>query len=85
MVQVARFSDGSRKITYITELVGLEGEQVTMQDIFLFEKSGVAENGKVLGRFKATGVRPRFFETLRASGIQLPASLFQTIVEIGQS
>jgi pilus assembly protein CpaF len=85
MVQVARFSDGSRKITYITELVGLEGEQVTMQDIFLFEKSGVAENGKVLGRFKATGVRPRFFEKLRASGIQLPASLFQTVVEIGQS
>ena len=85
MVQVARFSDGSRKITYITELVGLEGEQVTMQDIFLFEKTGIAENGKVLGRFKATGVRPRFFEKLRTSGIQLPASLFQTVVEIGQS
>jgi pilus assembly protein CpaF len=85
MVQVARFSDGSRKITYITELVGLEGEQVTMQDIFLFEKSGIAENGKVLGRFKATGVRPRFYEKLRSSGIQLPASLFQTVVEIGQS
>jgi pilus assembly protein CpaF len=85
IVQAARFSDGSRKITYITELVGLEGEQVTMQDIFLFEKSGVAENGKVLGRFKATGVRPRFYEKLRSSGIQLPASLFQTIVEIGQT
>src|SRR5579863_7083048 len=85
MVQVSRFSDGSRKITYITELVGLEGEQVTMQDIFLFEKSGIAENGKVLGRFKATGVRPRFYEKLRSSGIQLPASLFQTVVEIGQS
>ncbi len=85
MVQVARFSDGSRKITYITELVGLEGDQVTMQDIFLFEKSGIAENGKVLGRFKATGVRPRFYEKLRSSGIQLPASLFQTVVEIGQS
>jgi pilus assembly protein CpaF len=85
MVQVARFSDGSRKITYVTELVGLEGEQVTMQDIFLFEKSGIAENGKVLGRFKATGVRPRFYEKLRSSGIQLPASLFQTVVEIGQS
>lgn len=85
MVQVARFSDGSRKITYITELVGLEGDQVTMQDIFLFEKTGIAENGKVLGRFKATGVRPRFFEKLRSSGIQLPASLFQTVVEIGQS
>jgi pilus assembly protein CpaF len=85
IVQVARFSDGSRKITYITELVGLEGDQVTMQDIFLFEKSGVAESGKVLGRFKATGVRPRFYEKLRSSGIQLPASLFQTVVEIGQS
>ncbi len=85
MVQVARFSDGSRKITYVTELVGLEGDQVTMQDIFLFEKSGIAENGKVLGRFKATGVRPRFYEKLRSSGIQLPASLFQTVVEIGQS
>jgi pilus assembly protein CpaF len=85
MVQVARFSDGSRKITYVTELVGLEGEQVTMQDIFLFEKSGIAENGKVLGRFKATGVRPRFYEKLRSSGITLPASLFQTVVEIGQS
>src|ERR1700691_3469043 len=85
MVQVARFSDGSRKITYVTELVGMEGEQVTMQDIFLFEKSGIAENGKVLGKFKATGVRPRFYEKLRSSGIQLPASLFQTVVEIGQS
>jgi pilus assembly protein CpaF len=85
MVQVARFSDGSRKMTHITELVGLEGEQVTMQDIFLFEKGGVSESGKVLGRFKATGVRPRFYEKLKASGIVLPASLFQTVVEIGQN
>ena len=54
-------------MTHITELVGLEGDQVTMQDIFLFEKTGVAENGKVLGRFKATGVRPRFYEKLKAS------------------
>ena len=84
MVQVSRFSDGSRKLTHITELVGLEGEQITMQDIFLFEKSGVAENGKVMGRFRATGVRPRFYEKLKTSGIILPASLFQTVVEIGQ-
>jgi pilus assembly protein CpaF len=83
MVQVSRFSDGSRKLTHITELVGLEGDQVTMQDIFLFEKSGVTESGKVMGRFRATGVRPRFYEKLRASGITLPTSLFQTIVEIG--
>jgi pilus assembly protein CpaF len=85
MIQVSRFSDGSRKMTHITELVGLEGDQVTMQDIFLFEKSGLAENGKVLGRFRATGVRPRFYEKLKTSGIQLPASLFQTVVEITQS
>ena len=52
------------------------------QDIFLFEKSGVSENGKVLGRFRATGVRPRFYEKLRASGIILPGSLFQTMVEV---
>ncbi len=84
MVQISRFSDGSRKVTHITELVGLEGEQVTMQDIFLFEKSGVSESGKVLGRFRATGVRPSFYEKLRSCGIQLPASLFQTIVEIGE-
>lgn len=84
IVQTARFSDGSRKITYITELVGLEGEQVTMQDIFLFEKNGVSESGKVLGRFRATGVRPKFYEKVRAAGMTLPASLFQTVVEIGQ-
>jgi pilus assembly protein CpaF len=84
MVQVARFSDGTRRLTHITELVGLEGDQVTMQDVFLFEKSGVAENGKVLGRFRATGIRPRFYERLKACGIQLPTSLFQTVVEIGQ-
>src|SRR5580693_4655343 len=82
IVQVSRFSDGSRKLTHITELVGLEGDQVTMQDIFLFEKSGVSEAGKVLGRFRATGVRPRFYEKLRASGITLPTSLFQTVVEV---
>jgi pilus assembly protein CpaF len=84
MIQVSRFSDGTRKLTHITELVGLEGDQITMQDIFLFEKSGVAENGKVLGRFRATGVRPRFYEKLKTSGIVLPTSLFQTVVEIGQ-
>ena len=65
--------------------MGLEGEQVTMQDIFLFEKNGLAENGKVLGRFRATGVRPRFYEKVRSAGITLPPSLFQTVVEIGQS
>src|SRR6202158_1058603 len=82
-VQVARFSDGSRRITHLTEVVGMEGDLITMQDIFVFEKTGVTEQGRVTGRFRATGIRPKFYDRLKACGIQLPASMFQTIVEIG--
>jgi pilus assembly protein CpaF len=82
-VQVARFSDGSRRITHVTEVVGMEGDLITMQDIFVFEKTGVTEQGRVTGRFRATGIRPKFYDRLRQCGIQLPASMFQTIVEIG--
>src|SRR3989442_952813 len=81
-VQVSRFSDGSRRITHITECVGMEGDLITMQDIFVFEKTGLAQTGRVTGRFRATGIRPKFYERLRASGMQLPASIFQTVVEI---
>jgi pilus assembly protein CpaF len=81
-VQIARLSDGSRRVTHLTECVGMEGDQVTSQDIFLFEKAGIGEKGQVRGRFKATGIRPRFYERLVAAGIQLPASIFQTVVEI---
>jgi pilus assembly protein CpaF len=81
-VQVARFSDGSRRITHITEVVGMEQDVITLQDIFLFEKTGILESGKVLGRFRATGIRPKFYDRLKASGITLPAQLFQTVVEI---
>jgi len=81
-VHVSRFSDGSRRITHITECVGIEVDTVTTQDIFLFEKQGVLQNGRVVGRFRATGIRPKFYETLRTAGHVLPASLFQTIVEI---
>jgi len=81
-VQVARFSDGTRRVTHVTEVVGMEGDMVTLQDIFLFEKTGLGENGRVTGRFRATGIRPKFYDRLRACGIQLPASLFQTVVEI---
>jgi pilus assembly protein CpaF len=82
IVQVARFSDGSRRVTHITEVTGMEVETVTLQDIFLFEKTGVSEDGRVTGRFRATGIRPRSYERIKASGIHLPASLFQTVVEI---
>jgi len=81
-VQVSRFSDGSRRITHITEVVGMEQDIITLQDIFLFEKTGITENGKVLGRFRATGIRPKFYERLRASGVTLAPQMFQTVVEI---
>ncbi len=82
-VQVSRFSDGSRRITHITEVVGMEGDMVTIQDIFVFDKTGLGEDGKVKGRFRATGIRPKCYERIKSCGISLPASLFQTVVEIG--
>ncbi len=81
-VQVSRMSDGTRRITHITECVGMEGEQVTTQDLFNFIKTGISQDGRVLGRFQPTGVRPRFYERLVASGIRLPASVFETAMEI---
>lgn len=81
-VHIARFSDGSRRVTHVTECVGMEGEIVTTQDIFLFEKTGITRDGRVTGRFRATGIRPRFYERLRAAGFQLPPTLFQTVVEL---
>ncbi len=81
-VQISRLSDGTRKVTYMTECVGMEGDQVTTQDIFLFERLGLTAEGKVRGRFRATGVRPKFAEKLRAAGIEFPATLFQQSLDV---
>lgn len=81
-VQAARMSDGSRRVTSITEVTGMEGEIVTLQDIFVFEKRGLGPNNEVLGRFAATGIRPKFYEKLLAHGIQLRADLFDEVVEV---
>ena len=81
-VQTSRFSDGVRRITHITEVVGMEQDIITLQDIFLFEKTGITESGRVVGRFRATGIRPKFYERLKQSGIILPTQMFQTVVEI---
>src|SRR5689334_7240985 len=81
-VQTSRFSDGARRITHITEVVGMEQDVITLQDVFLFEKTGLTEAGKVKGRFRATGIRPKFYDRLKASGITLPTQMFQTVVEI---
>jgi len=77
VIQVARLADGTRRITHITELTGMEDDVVSMQDVFVFEKQGVGEDGRTLGTFTATGIRPKFADKLKASGINLPANLFE--------
>jgi pilus assembly protein CpaF len=76
VVQQSRLRDGSRKITHLTEVQGMEGDVITMQDIFVFDQTGRDANGKIIGRFKPTGIRPKFVEKLLANGIKLPAELF---------
>jgi pilus assembly protein CpaF len=77
VVQIARQADGTRKVTAVSEITGMEREMITMQDIFLFEKTGIGGDGRVLGRFRATGLRPRCCDRLAAAGIHLPATMFE--------
>ena len=77
VVQVARLSDGSRRVTSISEITGMEGETITMQEIFMYERTGVDKEGQVIGRFRPTGIRPRFAERLKACGLQLPRVFFE--------
>jgi pilus assembly protein CpaF len=79
VIQVARLTDGTRRITSISEITGMEGEKITMQEVFIFERRGVDKDGKVLGRFRPTGVRPRFAERLKIYGMQLPRSFFEEV------
>jgi pilus assembly protein CpaF len=79
VVQVSRLSDGTRKVVNITEITGMEGDVITMQDIFVFDKRGVRDNGEVIGDFIATGIRPKFSDRLLVSGIELPASMFELV------
>jgi pilus assembly protein CpaF len=84
VVQVARFNDGSRRVTHITEITGMEVDIVSMQDVFLFEKQGVSSEGRVLGTFTATGIRPRFEEKLKAAGLSLPSNFFEPSLKYGR-
>ena len=77
VVQVARLSEGTRRVTSISEITGMEGETITMQEIFQYERTGVDGQGQVIGRFKPTGIRPRFAEKLKACGLQLPRVFFE--------
>jgi pilus assembly protein CpaF len=82
IVQIARMSDGSRRVTHITELTGAFSDVISMQDIFLFEKEGLTPNGKVKGRFRSTGIVPKFADKLKAAGIPLPTGLLDYSMEV---
>ena len=82
VVQVSRLSDGTRKVTSISELTGMEGEVVTMQELFTFERSGLTPEGQVKGAFRPTGVRPKFSDRLAAAGFRLSAALFDASVTV---
>jgi pilus assembly protein CpaF len=77
VIQVNRLSDGTRKITSVSEITGMEGEVISMQEIFAFKKQGIRDTGEVLGEFVPTGVRPKLAEQLLLAGIPLPATMFQ--------
>ena len=76
IVQISRFPDGTRKVTNVSEITGMEGPMITMQDLFVFDRQGYDENNKVRGAYRPTGIRPKFSEKLQAAGIQLPMEMF---------
>jgi pilus assembly protein CpaF len=82
VVQISRMSDGTRRVTNMAEITGMEGDIITMQDIFTFARRGVGPNGKVLGSFRPSGIRPKFLEKLRVAGLILPQELFEQVTEV---
>jgi pilus assembly protein CpaF len=79
IVQISRMSDGTRRITSVAELTGMEGEVITMQDVFVFERTGMTPEGRVTGKFRATGIRPKVAEKLAAAGFPLPTTMFEHV------
>jgi pilus assembly protein CpaF len=76
VMQIARLADGSRRVTHVAEITGMEGDVVTMQDLFRFEQRGIDSDGRVIGEFRPTGIRPRFADKFEIAGIHLPSDLF---------
>jgi pilus assembly protein CpaF len=82
VVQVARLQDGSRKIVAISEVLGVKGDRIDVEDVFVFERTGVTDQGKVQGRFRSPGVRPRIMDRLKTSGIHVPDSIFEETLDV---
>jgi pilus assembly protein CpaF len=78
VLQLERFTDGTRRLTHVTEITGMESDVVSMQNLFVFEKQGISSEGRVLGSFNAEGIRPKFAEKLKAAGFDLPLNMFDT-------
>ena len=78
IVQVSRFTDGTRRVASISEIIGMEQSTITTQEVFRYEKSGVDDMGTVLGRFHSTGIRPKAISRFEAAGIHLPATVFES-------
>jgi pilus assembly protein CpaF len=83
IIQIGRLGDGRRRLLSLSELTGMEGDVISMQEIFRFKLMGRGEDGQVLGRFEATGIRPKFMNELADRGIHLPVELFRPDVVIG--
>ena len=79
IVQVSRMSDGTRRVTGISEVTGMEGDVITMQELFLFERTGITPEGRVTGKFRATGIRPKVSEKIASTGVQLPTTMFEHV------
>jgi pilus assembly protein CpaF len=82
VVQIARMSDGSRRVTNVAEITGMENEVISMHDIFSFVRRGIGPNGRVVGTFRPSGIRPKFLDKLRLAGIVLPTELFERTTEV---
>jgi len=79
VIHMSRMADGTRKVTSITEITGMEAEVISIQDIFVFERAGINPQGKVCGRFRATGIRPKISERLITAGYPLPSDMFEHV------
>ena len=82
IVQISRMSDGSRKVIAISEITGMDENVISMQDIFTFNRKGIGANGKVVGTFQPSRIRPKFLDRLRIAGIMLPNELFERTMEV---
>jgi pilus assembly protein CpaF len=85
VIQVTRLADGTRRVTSISEITGMEQDAIAMQEIFAFQQSGIDKDGKVMGRFRATGIRPKCADKIGTAGIPLPMDMFSHVHPVNEA